>query len=302
MRVLLLMLSLLISPAIAAPRNIATAPIGFYVANAPLGNDANDGLTPSTPKEHYCVMLQETYTKWDFQWQQPYMFVRSGQLFNEMCGAGGTFVGADAIIIAPFDPANPSSPGNIVPSPDYVRTCLPPGCGSATPAVQWCDAFGDLAIQIYYNATWSQCNHWNMVGGAAIVVHNVSTVDVFGTQSTFSGTGANDSAILADGPAIITVANGMKINGSFGYPLTCNRDCNATVSGHMDAVGANILGWYALYSGSHLNLGASYSVTSSVVQGPSVASGASVANTHGTSVTNGWTNPSGGIICTGAYC
>jgi hypothetical protein len=286
----------------AVTRNIATAPMGFYVANAPLGNDANDGLTAATPKEHYCVMLQELYKYWDFQWQQPYMFVRSGQLFNEMCSTGGTFVGIDAVIIAPYDPANPSSPGNIVPSPDFVRACLPPGCGSSTPAVQWCDAFGDLAIQIYYNATWSQCNHWNMEGGAAIVLHNVATVDIFGSQSTFSGTGDKDTAILADGPAIITVANGMKVNGSFGYPLTCNRHCDATISGHMDLVGANIKGWYGMYSGSNLSLGVAtsdYSSTSSVLQGPSIASGSSIINAHGTSVPGGWSQPYGGQVCPG---
>lgn len=292
----------------AGPRNIATAPMGFYVANAPLGNDANDGLTPTTPKERYCTMLKSLYTDWDFQWNQPYMFVRSGHVFNEMCSTGGTFVGIDAVIIAPYDPATPSSPGNIVPSADYIRTCLPPGCGSTAPAVQWCDAFGDHGIQIYYNATWSQCNHWNMVGGAAIVLHNIATTDIFGSQSTFSGTGANDSAILADGPGIITVAAGMKVNGSFGYPVTCNRHCDSTISGHMDLVGANILGWYAFYSDSNANLGVatgSYTNTSSVVQGPSIASGNSVVNLHGTNVPGGWSTPFGGITCPGSpipYC
>lgn len=308
MRIILVLLSLLLTPAFgqAAPRNIASAPLGFWVDNA--GNDANDGLTPATAKQHYCVLLHSLYNEWDFRGFQPYMFVRSGQVFNEMCGAGGTFLGIDAIIIAPYDPATPSSPGNIVPSADYIRTCLPPVCGSTSPAVQWCDAFGDLAIQIYYNATWSQCNHWNMVGGGSIILHNVATTDIFGAQSTFSGTGANDTAILADGPGIITLANGMKVTGTFGYPIQCNRHCDATISGHMDLVNANVLGWYAGYSGSNLNIAiplAWYSNTSSVLQGPSIASGNTVVNLHGAGTPGGWSMPFGGQVCPGTpipYC
>lgn len=294
--VLALFASLLAMPMYAqTPRNIATAPIGFYVDNN--GNDANDGLSYATAKQHYCVMLKETYTKWDFQWNQPYMFVTSGQLFNEMCGAGGTFVGADAIIIAPYDPAHPSSPGNIVPSPDFIRTCLPPVCGSTTPAVQWCDSFGDLAIQIYYNVTWSQCNHWNMVGGAAIVLHNVATTDIFGSRSTFSGVGNNDTAILADGPAIITIANAPLINGTFGYPIQCNRQCNATISGPFEANYANIKGFYFFGAGSNVNLGVSnYPITASIV-GPSVVTGFATVDDHGTAIAGGVLTPNNGLVC-----
>lgn len=275
-------------------RNIATAPIGFYVDNG--GNDANDGLTPATAKQHYCTMLRSIYKDWDFRWNQPYMFVRSGQTFNEMCGTGGTLVGIDAVIIAPYDPANPSSPGNIVPSADYVRSCSPPGCGSSTPQAQWCDAFGDLAIQIYYNATWADCNHWNMVGGGSIVLHNVATIDMFGARSTFSGSGVNDTAILADGPAIITVQNAPRLEGQFGYGIQCNRNCLATVSGPFELYFANVLGFYGLYSGSYAELGVPNYIITSSIYGQSLISGDSIINDNGTPIAGGVNFGPGGLL------
>lgn len=297
MRYLFLLCALLfMAPASAAPRNIATAPMGFFVDNT--GNDANDGLTFATAKQHYCVMLQELYKHWDFQWNQPYLFVRSGQVFNEMCSTGGTFVGIDAVIIAPYDPANPSSPGHIVPSPDYVRRCTPPGCGSATAAVQWCDAFGDLAIQIYYNATYADCNHWNMKGGGAIVTHNVATIDMFGPRSTFSGSGANDSAILADGPTIISIQNAPLIEGQFNYPIRCNRGCLATISGTFELLWANITGFYYFGSGSQANLGIPNYIATSSIYGASNVSGYATVNDHGTAIMGGVTGANG-MVCHG---
>lgn len=276
-------------------RNIATAPIGFYVDNN--GNDANDGLTPATAKQHYCTTLRSIYNDWDFRGYQPFMFVRSGQFFNEMCNTSGALVGVDAIIIAPFDPANLPVPGLAIPTaPDFIRTCSPPGCGSATYARQWCDAFGDLAIQIYYNATWADCNHWNAPGGAAIVVHNVGTLDIFGPRSTFSGRGDQDSAIFFDGTATFTVQNAPLIEGQFAYPITCMRGCIGTISGPFDLYYANVKGYYSLGSGSHLELGVpNYTATSSVY-GPSVISGYSTINLNGIPILGGYTNPYGGLV------
>lgn len=296
MKYLILAIFLVASPACA--RNIATGPFAMYVDNS--GNDANDGLTFATAKQHYCVALNEIYYKWDFAGNQPYLFATSGQQFNEMCGNGGALVGANEVLIAPYDPAHPSSPGNIVPSANFIRTCSPTSpvgpCGSSVHAAQWCDAFGDLAIQIYYNATWADCNHWNMPGGAAIVLHNVAIGDWFGAGTIFSGSGANDTAILCDGPCVFTVADGAKFEGQYGYGIQCNRGCNGTVSGLIALVSSNLGGIYGMYSGSHLNLGASYSITSSLV-GPSISSGFSNIILNGTTIPGGTTTTAGGQFC-----
>lgn len=295
----LLALLLLISSAQA--RNVATGPFAMFVDNS--GNDANDGLTFATAKQHYCIALRAIYYDWDFRGNQPHMFVTSGQQFNEMCGSGGTLVGANEVIIAPYDPANPSAPDHIVASPNFLRTCSPTSsvgpCGSTTlpHAAQWCDAFGDLAIQIYYNATWADCNHWNMEGGAAIVMHNPSVGDWFGPGTIFSGSGDNDSAILCDGPCVFTVGGGAEFNGQFRYSFQCNRSCNATVSGPIKLNFTNIEGIYGMYSGSHLNLGASYPTPVSSIIGPSLSSGFSNIIDHGTVIPGGTSMQKGGQFC-----
>lgn len=298
MKYLLSLLLLWANPALA--RNVATGPFAMFVDNS--GNDANDGLTFVTAKQHYCVALRSIYYDWDFRGNQPYLFATSGQQFNEMCGSGGTLVGANEVIIAPYNPANPSSPGNIIPSPNFLRSCSPTSsvgpCGSTAPATQWCDAFGDFAIQIYYNITWADCNHWNMIGGAAIVLHNPSVGDWFGLGTIFSGAGNNDTAILCDGPCVFTVGGGAEFNGQFRFTFQCNRGCNATVSGPIKLNFTNVSGIYGMYSGSHMNLGASYPTPTSSIFGPSLSSGFSNIITNGTAIPGGTAVSTGGQFCT----
>lgn len=283
----------------AAPRNVATAPIGFYVDGSK-PDDSGDGLTPATAAKSYCRMLRSIYNDWDFRGNQPYMFVRSGLVYNEMCSTGAALIGVTAIIIAPFQPSNLPVVGlTIPPAPDYVRTCTYPGCGNpdSAPQPQWCDAYGDLAIQIYYNATYASCNRFNMEGGGSIVLHNVATVDMFGPKSTFSGNGDKDSAILADGPAIITIQNAPQIQGQFGYPITCKRNCLMSISGPYELYYANIKGHYSLEGGSRVNSTVSYPTSFSIITGKSVISGYSSFNDNGgPAVPEGWVF-NNGMLC-----
>lgn len=271
----------------ASARNIATGAFNMYVDNA--GNDANDGLTTATAKQHICAALNDVNYKWDFVGNQPHIKVTSGQQFNEMCSIGGALVGANEIFIEPTGAGN------------FVWTCSPTSpigpCGSTTPQAQWCMAFGDLAIVIFANITFADCNHYNMVGGASVVMHNVAAGDWFGTGTIFSGAGVNDTAILCDGMCSFIVANGALFEGQHRYGIQCNRGCNGTVSGQIGALSASLVGgFYGMYSGSHLNLGATYNVTSSSV-GPSLSSGYSNITTNGITIAGGTATSSGGQFC-----
>jgi hypothetical protein len=299
MRFLLIAFLLICPPAFAAPRNIATAPMAFFV-DGTQPNDSGDGLTHATARKSYCGLLRSLYNDWDFRGFQPFMFVRSGVVNNEMCGTGGALVGTTAIIIAPYQPSNVPVPGLAIPAaPDFIRTCSYPGCGNpdTAPQAQWCDSFGDLAIQIYYNGTWASCNRFNMEGGGAIVLHNVATTDIFGPRSTFSGGGDKDSAILADGPAIITIENSPLVEGQFGYPVTCNRGCMLTISQTFELYYANIKGHFWLEAGSHASIGiGSYPVNNSIVTGQSVVSGYSSVSQTGVAPPSGWLS-NNGMVC-----
>lgn len=277
----------------ASARNIATGPFAMYVDNN--GNDANSGLTPALPKQHICAALTEMSYNWDFAGNQPFLYATSGQQFNEMCGVGGTLVGANEIQIYPSGVAN------------FVWTCSPTAtaplspCGSpSAPQPQWCIAFGDLAIVIFGNITFADCNHYNMVGGGAVVMHNLAIGDFFNTGTIFSGSGNKDTAILCDGPCVFTVAAGATFEGQYHYGIQCNRGCNGTVSGLVALLASNLGGIYGMYSGSHLNLAASYSVTSSSV-GPSLSAGFSNIITNGTAIAGSTATANGGQFC-GSMC
>lgn len=294
------------SPAMAAPRNIATGPMGIYVDIG--GNDANDGLTLATAKRHYCAAISEAFNNWDFRGYQAFIYPTAGQAFNEMCGFGGVMVGLGGLIIAPNDPANPNIPGlftNPAAAP-FVRSCSPPGCGSASYARQWCDNFGDLNIFIYYSVTFADCNHWNHPDGAAIVMHLTSTGDFFGSKMTISGRGDKDNGILVDGPGILTIGGGdFEINGQLSYPIKCLRQCDATVSGSMTFRYSNVIAPFYFGHGSHAIVTTSYTIgAGAIFTGSSVVSGKSVVS-GGTTPPSApsqpaWITPNDGLVCNAA--
>jgi hypothetical protein len=271
----------------AAPRNIATAPTAFYIDVG--GSDANDGLSLATAKRHYCEAIHEAFNNWDFRGYQAFIYPTVSQSFNEMCGVGGVMVGLGGLIIAPNDPANPNIPGFFIntSAAPFVRTCTPPGCGSLSAVKQWCDNFGDLSILIYYSVTFADCNHWNVIGGAAVLMHLTSTGDFFGSRMVISGRGSNDVGFLVDGPGILTIGSDLEINGQLSYVVKCLKMCDLSASGAWFFQYSNVIAPYYLGHGSHADINASYTIGSGAIfTGSSALSGYSEA-------TVGPTPPSG---------
>jgi hypothetical protein len=272
-------------PCMANPRNVATGPFAEYVD--PGGSDANNGLTFATAKQHLCAAISDEVNNWDFAGNIAYVFASSNYTYNEACNISGALIGTTAILIFPSNPSSPSvplpNPFNLPFAINFTWSCSyigMPSCGAppSAPAPQACLSLSDGGVAITGNITFAGCNPYNMVGGAAIKQHNYSVVDasfVF-TGTIFSGSGNNDAAILADGPSIVTVANGAVIEGRYHYVYQMNRGGNATISGLQKFLGnAFVDGIYAAYSNSNFNLGASYDTLGAYSIGPSLYSGGS---------------------------
>jgi hypothetical protein len=286
-------------PAFAGPRNIATGPTGFYVDNS--GNDANDGLTPATAKQHYCAALNTAFNDWDMRGYTIYVYPTQSQYFNEMCSFGYAG-GMHAAIVMPSDPANPQIAGTgMKPAANLIRSCTPPGCGSLTPAVQWCDNVADYSIFIYYGVTFADCNHYGLAGGASLLMHLTAIVDFFGNRSIISGRGAADVGILLDGPGVLTIGPGLEINGQVERVVKCLKTCNLSVSGNMYYQYTNMIAPYYLGQGSHGVIQTSTTIGSSVVfSGPNVVAGnSSVRDSDSTigGAPGGWVQDNGGRVC-----
>lgn len=251
-------------------RTLLTAPLTLYCAVG--GLDSNPG-TAASPKLNVQAAVNAAYNDYDWQGFQPTIDISNSQ--TQPCTMSGPLVGHDQIVF------NFSAP-NLT----WITTshCL-------------CLAEKAIAVLTGYPVTWVPDYPTAAGGKSAFYLHNDCTIDIFNGQNLVSGQAAGDTAIEADGPAIVTIQNGFLFEGLLQPAFLAHRNSNWTISGLINFNSTSIK-LYDWRSGSSLNLNASYGSTSGCVLAGSIVTGNAVVNTNGTkaNIPGGITASSGGQI------
>lgn len=251
-------------------RTIVTSPTTIYVA--PGGNDSNPG-TAALPKLTAQAAVNSAYNDYDWQGFQPTIDISVSQ--TGTCTQSGPLVGHDQIVY------NFSVPG---------LTWLSTG---------HCIALAEKAIGVFtgYPVTWVPDYPTAAGGKSAFYLHNDCTIDLFNGQNIVSGQALGDTAIEADGQAIITVQSGFELQGLLKPAFLARRSSQWTISGLIKSNGANVK-MYDFRSCSTLNVNASYTSVGTPAFTGSTVTGNSVVNTNGTkaSIPGGITATTGGRI------
>lgn len=251
-------------------RILLTAPLTIYCAAG--GNDSNPG-TAALPKLNAQAAVNAAYNDYDWQGIQPTIDISNSQ--TQTCTMSGPLVGHDQIVF------NFSAP-NLT----WITTghCM-------------CLAEKAIAVLTGYPVTWVPDYPTAAGGKSAFYLHNDCTIDIFNGQNLVSGQAAGDTAIEADGPAIVTVSGGFELQGLLQPAFLAHRNSDWTISGPMKFTSTSVK-LYDWRSGSSLNINASYGSTTGCVLAGSTVTGNSVVNTNGTkaSIPGGITASTGGQI------
>lgn len=251
-------------------RTLLTAPLTLYCAAG--GNDSNPG-TAALPMLNAQAAVTAAYNNYDWQGFQPTIDISNSQ--TQTCSMSGPLVGHDQIVF------NFSAPN---------LTWITTG---------HCMILAEKAIAVLtgYPVTWVPDYPTAAGGKSAFYLHNDCTIDLFNGQNIVSGQALGDTAIEADGQAIITVQSGFELQGLLKPAFLARRNSDWTISGQIKLNSANVK-IYDFRSGSSLNLGASYSSVGSPVLVGSTVTGNAVVNTNGTkaSIPGGITASTGGQI------
>lgn len=252
-------------------RTICTSPPTIYVA--PGGNDSNPG-TPASPQLTVQAAAHNLFNNFDCQGLPATIDVSVGQTGESVID--GSPVGLDQVII------NFSVPGLYWTS--TTGRCL---------------TIAEKTIIILEGNGLTWVSDLNGIGNLpAISLHNDPTFDVLNGQNICSGQAPGDMFIQSDGKAIVTVANGVMLEGEYGPVFQALRSADWTISGPINFNGTNVGRLYDFRNCSTLNLGASYGPLGGSICGGSIASGNAVIDTNGTagSIPGGITASSGAQI------
>jgi len=251
-------------------RTLVTAPLTIYCAAG--GNDSNPG-TLALPKLNAQAAVLAAYNDYDWQGFQPTIDISNNQTLP--CSMSGPLVGHSQIVF------NFSAPNLAWVTTDHCLIL----------------AEKAIAITTGYPVTWVPDYPVAAGGKSAFFLHNDCTLDVFNGQNIVSGQALGDTAIEADGQAIITVSHGFELQGLLKPAFLARRNSDWTISGQIKFNSSNVK-VYDFRSCSTLNLGASYSSVGSPIFVGSTVTGNSVVNTNGTkaSIPGGITASTGGQI------
>jgi len=251
-------------------RTLLTAPLTLYCAAG--GSDSNPG-TAALPKLNAQAAVDALYNNYDMQGFACTIDISNNQ--TQQCSMSGPLVGMDQITF------NFSAP-NLT----WLTTTH-------------CFVLAEKAIAVLtgYPVTFVPDYPTAAGGKSAFYLHNDCTIDIFNGQNLVSGQAAGDTAIEADGPAIVTVQSGFLLEGLLQPAFLAHRNSNWTISGTMNFNSTNVK-LYDWRSGSSLNLNASYGSTSGCVLAGSTVTGNAVVNSNGTktSIPGGITASTGGQI------
>jgi len=251
-------------------RTLLTGPLTLYCAAG--GNDSNPG-TIGSPMLNAQAAVDALYNNYDMQGYTCTIDISNNQ--TQQCTQTGPLVGHDKILY------NFSASGLYWTSAAHCMVL----------------SHQAIAVLTGYPVTWVPDYPTAAGGKSAFYLHNDPTLDLFNGQNIVSGQALGDTAIEADGSAIITVQSGFELQGTLKPAFLARRSSDWTISGQIKLNACNTK-LYDFRSCSTLNLNASYSSVGAPTVTGSTVTGNSVVNTNGTkaSIPSGISASTGGQI------